>query len=323
MQSREPNACFHFHSDAIDILKEPILHFALKSIIIFHRHIAMGYTHSEQHYYDDGDVIITCQDTAFRLHSAVLKLSSEFFKAKFTSAWGSTSTPHLAQEPLDDSSVSLAQDIRECKFQVELSDEDPSKFAILLDLIYPVKYFQVTWATVEDVLCLGDKYLIDKAFQTAKNFLEAKCTHQPLVSLALAERYRFAQVFKKSSTHIILNICAHMDNPTFHALSDRTQRKLFQARLRISIFVSHLVFNTSFCVPCLRYVEDSVNALRDPTIPVFATLQKLAALGNSTRISCTESSSACVARFLDSHFGSDNPTMTLLQGKTMFFVELD
>ncbi|RUS30835.1 hypothetical protein BC938DRAFT_478901 [Jimgerdemannia flammicorona] len=269
----------------------------------------MSYKESKNHYHDDGDVKIVCNKTVFKVHSVVLRLSSKFFASKFTHEWKSSSM---------------------FPFYVYVNNEEPENIETLLSLIYPGKHLSISWTNVEVILRLRDSYDVEVLRQAAEEFLEEKYYMRPLKSLLLAEKYRFSNVFNMSSTYIIDDIYTYRKLTDFDRISDRTQRKLFQARLDFIKDMTTVTYDDlPGCEQCFNYRDSKLDAmilqLRDPSSSIVKILEKIAAFSekNAVHATCMKTVRKHMAQFLKTHFGSETPSLTSLQTTKSLWIELD
>ncbi|RUP51413.1 hypothetical protein BC936DRAFT_148341 [Jimgerdemannia flammicorona] len=285
----------------------------------------------------NGEVAFVRPSTIFKVHGTVLRLASSYFNARLSATWSSESRQLLIKEDESEDSeqFSIAKDFQECQHHIFLDDEeDDDEIALLVTLIYPVERILISWDNVIIILRLADKYLVAKARQTAVDFLMANYSEEPITSLRLAETYNFPEIFKKSSTHIINNVCAYKQHPGFDDLSDRTRRKLFQARLELSEcmptsfpFLVPANYRSSSCREC-NYSEEVlkalVQALRDPTSDFLIGLRDILKSGNNLRHSvCMMKLRGILEQFVADRFGAACPTLATLESMKGFSIELD
>ncbi|RUP51409.1 hypothetical protein BC936DRAFT_148337 [Jimgerdemannia flammicorona] len=279
----------------------------------------------------DGDVALVCLSTIFKVHSTVLRLASAYFNTRFSPTWSSESRRLLIEKDKNEDSelTSIAMDLKYCKHHAFIDNEEEDDIALLIAFIYPIEHIVITWDNVNDILRLADKYLINKALQTAADFLMSSYSEKPLTSLRLAETYNFPKIFKQSSTHIIDNVCAYKEHPEFGYLSDRTRRKLFQARLELSEGVTKSSFPTLsyICSSCYNRNADLdafVQKLREPTSIFSVGLQNILKFGdNMTHTECMRQARSILGKFIASHYGTACLTLATLESVEGFSIELD
>nr|CAG8639251.1 5427_t:CDS:1 [Entrophospora candida] len=161
---------------------------------------------SSKHNYPDGDIIIIVKDKSFKIHKLILSLASQIFKDLFIDAATSSNTQLLSQGIQS----------------IEL-DEPMQTFEDLLDFIYPGSSLLITWDNVAELFRIADKYLVDSFIERGKEFLEREFQSRPLLSLVLADLYRFKNVYKSSSKLVLDNFSVYKSDQLFSQLSVKTQ----------------------------------------------------------------------------------------------------
>jgi hypothetical protein len=158
-----------------------------------------------KHDYPDGDVIIELKDKSFKVHKLVLGLASDVFKDLFTNAISKTSGKEIPKLPLD---------------------EPIQTFEDLLDFIYPGCSLSITWDNIRELFRIADKYMIDSFIERGKEFLERYFQSKPLLSLVLADLYRFKDIYKQSSKLVLDNFTFYKSHQLFNQLSVITRESL-------------------------------------------------------------------------------------------------
>ncbi|KAI8586751.1 BTB/POZ protein [Geranomyces variabilis] len=166
---------------------------------------------SKNHVYDDADVRIVVGNTAFLVHTLVLKLKSDYFEACFRGPWTENT---------------VVVDGRKLR-QVTLNDVDPKEFSQLLDWMYrpelcfdPVKAFPLvkiadrfqvvslfnyldqlkpptlTWKNIEEWLetATTGPRRFEKCVECCTNFLLKPKRGLYVRALYLAEKYNLARI---------------------------------------------------------------------------------------------------------------------------------
>jgi len=149
---------------------------------------------STVHYYEDGDILVTVNDTIFRIHRNFLAMASRVFEDMFACT----------------TSFEVNSDIS-C---ITLTDTSAAVFENLLTFIYPKKYVRISWQNVASFLEIGDKYEIIVVIGASEEFLEFHFAENPLLAFSLADQYGFKYVYKESSK-LVLD-----DLPKFKPLQD-------------------------------------------------------------------------------------------------------
>src|SRR6266511_4143328 len=119
---------------------------------------------SSEHYYEDGDILITVQNVTFRIHKNILSIASIVFRDMFTCAIASS------KEELP---------------SITLTDTSSTIFENLLSYLYPHKFIPITWENIIEFCQLADKYEFVMVIEAADNFLKAHFQEKPLISLLL------------------------------------------------------------------------------------------------------------------------------------------
>ncbi len=171
---------------------------------------------SSLHYYEDGDIILIVQDTAFCLHRNYLSMASKVFRDMFSCATSST-----------DKELS----------RINITDTSPLAFENFLTFIYPQKFVPITWDNVSEFCQIGDKYEFTSVLGAVETFLESHFHENPLSSLILADRYHFHLIFKESSKLILNKFQDYRQNSKFLLLSDKTRSALFEKYLDFTISI--------------------------------------------------------------------------------------
>src|SRR2546421_1960528 len=96
---------------------------------------------STVHYYEDGDILVTVQQTVFRIHRNFLAMASKVFEDMFACS----------------TSSDVSNDNISC---ITLTDTSSTVFENLLTFLYPKNYVRVSWNNVVPFLEIGDKYEI-------------------------------------------------------------------------------------------------------------------------------------------------------------------
>ncbi|RIA90743.1 hypothetical protein C1645_769231 [Glomus cerebriforme] len=177
---------------------------------------------SSVHYYEDGDILISIQNTVFRLHKIILSIASKIFQDIFVYAKPSSSD-NLPDIKLDEISV--------------------GPFESLISFIYHDKNFKITWDCVEDLSRLGDKYEVDIVLRAVETFLESHFVEDPLFSLKLADQYRFKNVYKETSKLILDDLPNYKskNEELFKRLSTTTRFLLVEKYLDYHLLWSELI----------------------------------------------------------------------------------
>ncbi|KAG9301171.1 hypothetical protein G9A89_012554 [Geosiphon pyriformis] len=165
----------------------------------------MGYQ-SSFHYYHDGDLILTAEETSYKVHRSILTTASKIFQDMFNHA--QLSPEQLIPEiPLIDSPIELE---------------------LLLSQIYSPSTLNLTWKEVAILLQIADKYEVEKAFQGCLQWLELHFYEDPLLALVFSESGKFRKVYKESSKLVLENLSKFERFPHFQRLSHNTQVKLYR-----------------------------------------------------------------------------------------------
>ncbi|GBC09298.1 hypothetical protein RclHR1_08750007 [Rhizophagus clarus] len=177
---------------------------------------------SSLHYYEDGDIILIVQDTAFCLHQNYLSMASKVFSDMFSCATSYT-----------------ADELHELP-RINITDTSSLAFENFLSFIYPQKYVSITWDNIEEFCRIGDKYEFISVLEAAEKFLEPHFRENPLLSLILSDRYYFNFVYKESSKLILNELQKYRQNSQFLLLSYKTRSALFERYLDFTISITTL-----------------------------------------------------------------------------------
>ncbi|RUS33220.1 hypothetical protein BC938DRAFT_472540 [Jimgerdemannia flammicorona] len=82
-----------------------------------------------------------------------------------------------------ETSISIVQDVCDCRYYVNLDDDDPESVSTLLTLVYRDPNFVIGWDNVEVVLELADKYIFSSSLQDCERLLEISHQQKPLTTL--------------------------------------------------------------------------------------------------------------------------------------------
>src|SRR3954452_1311446 len=171
---------------------------------------------SSVHHYEDGDILVTVQDVTFRLHKNILSIASKVFRDMFTCAIAS-------KEELP---------------TINLTDTSSTVFENLLSYLYPNKFILITWENIVEFCQLADKYEFSKVIEAADNFLKTHFQEKPLISLVLADRYRFKYIYKESSKLILDNLLEYKKESDFKLISSDTRCALMEKYLDFALAIS-------------------------------------------------------------------------------------
>ncbi|CAG8556303.1 6270_t:CDS:2 [Rhizophagus irregularis] len=175
---------------------------------------------SSLHYYEDGDVILIVQDTAFCLHQNYLSMASKVFRDMFSCA-----TSYMADE------------LHELP-RINITDTSSLAFENFLSFIYPQKFVSITWDNIEEFCRIGDKYEFSSVLEAAEKFLESHFHENPLLSLILSDRYYFNIVYKESSKLVLNELQKYRQNSQFLLLSYKTKSAIFERYLDFTISIT-------------------------------------------------------------------------------------
>lgn len=159
---------------------------------------------SATHYYDDGDIILVIQDTAFRVHKKYLSLASEIFNDMCA-----TCSTNEDQLPV-----------------INLSDDSAEIFEELLSFLYPSEYVPISWDNIGQFLQLADKYEISNVRDASEDFLHLRFMENASKSLVLADYFRFEGIFKESSKLFLNQFPVLKYSEEFKLLSQTTSSAL-------------------------------------------------------------------------------------------------
>ncbi|CAG8436762.1 12660_t:CDS:1 [Funneliformis caledonium] len=173
-------------------------------------------SNSSVHYYEDGDILVTVQDVTFRIHKNILSIASKVFRDMFTCA------------------ISSKEDIP----SIILTDTSSTIFENLLSYLYPHKFIPITWENIIEFCHLADKYEFVMVIEAADNFLKAHFQEKPLISLVMADRYRFKYIYKETSKLILDNLLEYKKEQDFKKLSSDTRCALMEKYLDFVLAVS-------------------------------------------------------------------------------------
>ncbi|CAG8544822.1 13979_t:CDS:1 [Ambispora leptoticha] len=160
------------------------------------------YENSKVHYFEDGNILLIAESTIFKVHRGILAHSSVVFNDMFKIA-----TEDDARTP----EITLA--------------ESASELELLLSFMYPPKV-RINWQIIQKLLQLADKYIIESIPNDVKNFLELRFHEKPIVSLIVAEKHSFSQIYKKSFMLVLDELLESINVPNFIDLSKETIIKL-------------------------------------------------------------------------------------------------
>ncbi|CAB5361842.1 unnamed protein product [Rhizophagus irregularis] len=171
---------------------------------------------SSLHYYEDGDILVIVQNVTFRLHKNILSIASKVFQDMFKCAVAS----------------------REDLPTISLTDTSSTIFENLLSYLYPHKFIPITWENIIEFCELADKYEISMVLEAADNFLKTYFQEKPLISLVLADRYRFKYIYKEASKLILDNLLVYKKEPDFKIISSNTRCALVEKYLDFTLAIS-------------------------------------------------------------------------------------
>ncbi|CAI2175049.1 19564_t:CDS:1 [Funneliformis geosporum] len=171
---------------------------------------------SSLHYYEDGDIILIVQDTAFCLHRNYLSMASKVFRDMLSCVTSST-----------DKDLS----------RINITDTSPLLFEQFLTFIYPQKFVPITWDIISEFCQIGDKYEFATVLGAAEYFLESHFHEKPLSSLILADRYHFKFIYKESSKLVLNRFQEYRQHSKFLLLSHKTKSALFEKYLDFTISI--------------------------------------------------------------------------------------
>ncbi|RIA86331.1 BTB/POZ domain-containing protein [Glomus cerebriforme] len=159
---------------------------------------------SHEHFYLDGDLIISVGGTAFRVHKVIMGLSSQVF-----------------QELISRSTTAINGITA-----IVLDENNSENFKILLSFIYPIGHISISWDNIYELLRLSEKYKMKSPFEASKEFLEKEFFQDPLISLYLAEVYQLDQLYVESSKLILDELNDFRITHNFKLISLNTREKL-------------------------------------------------------------------------------------------------
>ncbi|GBC09299.1 hypothetical protein RclHR1_08750008 [Rhizophagus clarus] len=174
------------------------------------------------HYYEDGDILITVQQTVFRLHRNFLAMASKVFEDMFSFA---------TKSDINNENVSC----------LTLTDTSATAFENLLTFLYPRKYIRISWENVASFLEIGDKYEIVVVIGASEEFLQFHYMENPLIAFALADQYDFKFVYKESSKLVLNNLPRFKTSPDFHKLSYKASSSLLSKHLDYILAIGNLL----------------------------------------------------------------------------------
>ncbi|CAI2175048.1 19565_t:CDS:1 [Funneliformis geosporum] len=172
------------------------------------------------HYYEDGDILVTVNDTLFRLHRSFLAMASRVFEDMFACSVPSSNNENIS-----------------C---ITLTNISSTVFENLLTFIYPRKYVRISWENIDSLLEIGDKYEITVVIEAAEEFLEIHFAENPLLAFSLADQYGFKYVYKESSKLVLNNLAEFNASQDFQKLSCKAAASLLSKHLDYILAIGNL-----------------------------------------------------------------------------------
>lgn len=218
--------------------------------------------HSKAHYFAEGDVLLCVGQVHFKVHSAILRLSSRYFASILANNYWIENNPNANGFrrlcPHDD--IPTADAVTTC---IRLHGRDPHDIKTLLSILYTDTLITaVSLINSHNVICmldLADYLAVERVKEACEAFLCTNITKDPMVMMMMAEQYGLEVLYRKALVVITMELEKRLWNgppfgkswiSEFDDIPYETRRKLIGdllCRLRKTIKNSRRMKNPPKC----------------------------------------------------------------------------